>query len=334
MPQHSESRLKIADAVFKLKHSKTFEWYYSLAECNALINKVYPAMDSAFLAMLYALDLKIQQNVKIGDFTYDVLIPDQRVLINFAHSLTHCYGVDVVKMLSGECAPGQNKFYHQDCALNAEQYGYECIHIFDWDDALKLALLFVNKQTISADECRCDFVSDGEMFLFLDMYHPRGHSDVAFDTGYAHLGIYHNDELVSLLTVGVPKYDKSYDAEIYRVCASPEYNVIGGWKRLFNTYLSMHHPSSVIAFRDMSKAFWRPYEEMGMSVKQYAQPRKYWSKGSERLTDGIRYLNSIDEGGRGRGRQASAENLNMMLEHGWIPVHDCSSAIYEWRSTQ
>ena len=324
---------RIASTVFKMRKSAV-DWYYSSAECAALINKVYPAMDAAFIAMLSALDLNYQLNVKIGEFTYDVFIPDQKVLINFAHSLTHSCGIDVVKLLAGECSTGMSRFYHRECALNAEHNGYECVHVFDWDDALKLALMFVNKQTISADDCRCDFVAEEEMFLFLDMYHPRCHSDSSFGSGYAHLGLYYGDELVALLTVGLPKYNKSYDAEIYRLCGSPEYTVIGGWRRLFNTYLNMHNPDSVLAFRDMSKAYWGPYVEMGMAVKEYADPRKYWSRSSERLTDGIRHLNSIGEGGRGRSWQACAENLNMMLEHGWLPVYDCSSAIYEWRSTQ
>jgi len=315
----------------RLKEAEHIDWYYSVAECNVLLNKTYPVIDKSFLAVLEAMGLEVKCNFELGDFTYTYAIPSQKVVINLAHNLSDSSGVDMLSALSHTCNIGKHMTYHQESALNANRLGWECIHIFDWDSLFKMSLQFLPKTVLQLSECTISEVEQGEMFLFLDMYHCRDHIDTVFDAGYAHLGIYKGDELIYLITVGKPKYNKSYTSEIYRICSNPEFTVVGGWRALFDTYLSLYQPESVIALRDISKMYQAPYLEMGFHLVSYTVPRKYWAKNSDRLTDGARFVAALKPK-RLENYSKCAQNLSIMLEHGYVPIHDCSSAIYEWRS--
>ena len=306
--------------------------YYSKVDCDAYLNNVYPTLEFAFLDMMSSFGREVQRNVQIGEFTYAYVIPASKVAVVFAHNLTHSMIVDPVTLDTDDPKIGSYFFYHQHLTVNANRHGYECIHIFDWDDLCQISMIFLPKNLISCANCEVDIVSESELVLFLDLYHFRGSSDVAFDRGYAHLGLYYEDDLVCVLTVGQPKYQKGYDAEIYRMCIDPEYQISGGWRLLLNTYCNVFNPSSIVACRDMSKQFNSMYTELGMHLVGYTEPRTFWGRNHERLTEGPRFWKTLniqyDE-----NYSKSTQNLAAMLQHGWLPISDCGSAIYEWRST-
>lgn len=307
--------------------------YYSAEDCISYLEKVYPTFESAFLNILSSFGVEVRRDVIIGDLTYPYVIPSQKIAIVFAHNLTHCLYADVTSLSSGEGRVGSYYFSNQATVVNANRHGYECIHIFDWDDLCRISMMFMPKQLISCANCEVDVVTESELVLFLDLYHVRGSTDVAFDRGYAHLGLYYEDDLVYVLTVGQPKYKKMYGAEIYRLCSNPEYHVTGGWRLLFNTYCNSFNPESVVAFRDMSKQPSYMYSEMGMNLIGYMDPRRFWGRENDRLTEGPRFLKTLNIQYEDNCRQ-STQNLGMMLKHGWIPMCDCGSAVYEWRKTQ
>lgn len=306
--------------------------YYTQADCDAYVEKIYPMLESAFLDMIESFGVDVRTDVSIGELTYPYVIPSQKVAIVFAHNLTHSMNINVSMLLSDNADVGLYYFAHQHLAVNANRHGYECIHIFDWDDLCRVSMMFMPKHLICCANCEVDVVTESELVLFLDLYHVRGSTDVAFNKGYAHLGLFYEDDLIYVLTVGEPKYQKSYGAEIYRICSNPEYRVTGGWRLLFNTYCNTFNPDSVVAFREMSKQPSYMYDEMGMSLVGYTEPRTFWGRNNERLTEGPRFLKTLNVQYED-DYQKSTQNLAMMLNHGWIPISDCGSAIYEWRKT-
>lgn len=305
--------------------------YYSELDFKAYVDKTYPIIEEAFVSVLESAGVAVDTDVTIGDLVYPYAVRSQKIAFVFAHNLTHSSSVDMHQLCLG--TPGENTYFfsHQCATVNANRHGYECMHIFDWDDICKLTLLFSPKQLVSCANCEVDVVTESELVLFLDLYHLRGNSDVAFDRGFAHLGLYYDDDLVYVLTVGHPKYRKNYSAEIYRVCSNPEYHVAGGWNLLFNSYCNAYHPSSVVALREMSKEFAAPYAEMHMTLIGYTEPRTFWGRGSDRLTEGPRFLKKLNVQYDSKYHR-STQNLALMLNHGWVPISDCGSAVYEWRN--
>ena len=111
--------------------------------------------------------------------------------------------------------------YHYDKSHLAEENGYQCIHIFDWDDVDKIIRLLQDRETIYARKCEIREVSMNNTAVFLNQYHLQG----SCKGQSARLGLYYNNELVSLMTFGKPRYNKNYEWELLRYCSS--YNVIG-----------------------------------------------------------------------------------------------------------
>lgn len=333
--QHNPERgltrsMNVIDQLTKYEHEYNKSLYYSLDECRAYLDQTYPTIESAFVDILRSFDLQVSENVAVGDMTYDYGILSQKMLFVFAHNLTHSHVVNVKELLTDGLGIGTYFFANQQAVVNANQHGYECIYIFDWDDLFDISMMFMPKTLVSCANCEVDVISESELTLFLDMYHLRKHADQGSNVGYAHLGLYYDDDLLYVLTVGEPRYQKNYSAEIYRVCRNPEYYITGGWKLLFDSYVSSFHPDSVIALRDMAKAAYSTYDEMGMTLIGYNMPRTFWGRGHERLTEGPRFIKTLNLQYTDKYPR-NVQNLSAMLEHGWIPITDCGSAVYEWR---
>lgn len=258
----------------------------------------------------------------VGNRSYDLHIIDTNILIEIDPTYTHnCIG-------NHWDVHGTEKQYHINKTKLAEDHGYRCIHIFDWDDVSKIAELVEDTSRIYARNCSVDSVSYNDLKTFLNLYHLQG---TCRGTKYA-VGLYYHDELVEVMTFGRPRYNKNYQWELLRLCTRSDHRIVGGASKLWKRFVDECNPESVISYCDYSKFNGSVYYELGMELDHATEPSKIWSKSNVKITDNLLRQRGYDQlfgANYGKG----TDNEKLMLEHSWLPVYDCGQLVFTKKFT-
>lgn len=218
--------------------------------------------------------------------------------------------------------------YHRDKTKLAKDNGYSVIHIFEWDDINKVMQLLKNRVTIYARKCEVRMVSEVDTGNYLDTYHLQG----TCRGQKIRLGLYYNNQLVSLMTFGKSRFNKNCEYELLRYCAS--HNVVGGAEKLFKYFVDTYKPNSVVSYCDTSKFSGKVYDTLSFEFIKTNKPRKHWYSMKERrhITDGLLLSQGYDrlfKESHGKG----TSNEELILARGYLPVYDCGQATYIWRKS-
>lgn len=225
---------------------------------------------------------------------------------------------------------GKNRIdanYHRDKSKLAKDSGYSVIHVFDWDDVDKVVQLLKFRVTAYARKCDVKVVSEIDTNNYLDMYHLQG----TCRGQKIRLGLYHDNQLVSLMTFGKSRFNKSCEYELLRYCS--HYNVVGGAERLFKYFVDNYKPNSIVSYCDTSKFSGKVYDALGFKYIKTNSPRKHWYSLKEKrhITDGLLLSQGYDrlfKENHGKG----TSNEELILSRGYLPVYDCGQATYIWIS--
>ena len=173
---------------------------------------------------------------------------------------------------------GINKNYHLNKTRLCKEKGIQLLHIFEneiydekifkiWKSIIRNKLGKSSK--IFARKCEIKEVSSKETRNFLDMNHLQGNCPSSIN-----LGLFYNDELVSLMTFGKSRYNKKIDWELLRFCNKLNYSVVGGASRLFKYFLKKYD-GSVISYADMRRSDGGLYRNLGFELSHKSGPN-YW----------------------------------------------------------
>ena len=225
---------------------------------------------------------------------------------------------------------GKNRIdanYHRDKSKLAKDSGYSVIHVFDWDDVDKVVQLLKFRVTAYARKCDVKVVSEIDTNNYLDMYHLQG----TCRGQKIRLGLYHDNQLVSLMTFGKSRFNKSCEYELLRYCS--HYNVVGGAEKLFKYFVDNYKPNSIVSYCDISKFNGKVYDVLGFKYIKTNSPRKHWYSLKEKrhITDGLLLSQGYDrlfKENHGKG----TSNEELILARGYLPVYDCGQSTYIWRS--
>lgn len=220
-----------------------------------------------------------------------------------------------------------DKNYHSNKSKLAQENGYQCIHIFDWDDKDKIVNILKERETIYARKCVIKEINKTDSIKFINEYHLQNYA-----RDKIRLGLYYNNELVSIMTFGKPRYNKKYEWEIIRYCSSK--NVIGGAQKLFKHFIRDYSPKSIISYCDRSKFSGQVYTDLGMvKIKSYNNINKHWYNMITKIhiTNNLLLQQGFDrlfKTNYGKG----TSNEELMLQNGFVEVYDCGQDVYEWKA--
>ena len=215
--------------------------------------------------------------------------------------------------------------YHLTKTNKAKEHGFNCIHVFDWDDWNKISYLLQPKEKLQARKCEVREIKSKVAKEFLESYHLQGSTR---QTKYAY-GLYYEDELVEVMTFGKPRYNKNYEYELLRLCSHPKYKVIGGAGKLLKYFEEKVKPESIISYCDLSKFTGDVYKNLGFELASQTLPAKHWYNPKTRvhITDNLLRQRGFDQlHGANFGKGTSNEKL--MLEHGYVEIYDCGQLVF------
>ena len=250
----------------------------------------------------------------LGKYRYDFKIGN--ILLELNPSITHN---STFSIYSSE---PRSKEYHYQKTLYATQEGYRCIHIWDWDDVSKIINLIKSSQRILyARKCEVREVNKQDTISFINKYHLQGYTNSKIN-----LGLYFENELVSVMTFGKPRYNKKYEYELIRFCSSDK--VVGGAEKLFKYFVNTYAPKSIISYCDLSKFTGKTYSKLGFTYLQ-TSIGKHWynTKTNQHITDNLLRQQGFDrlfKTNYGKG----TSNEQLMLENGFVEIYDAGQATY------
>ena len=251
--------------------------------------------------------LEFQLNGKF----YDIAIPEKRVLFELNPTYTH-------STIPTHWNTSISKTYHLEKTKLAEQNGYRCIHIFDWDDWDKIINLILPTKSIYARDCTIYKLKPKVAQEFTRIHHLQGSCRGQIFC----LGLVKDDELYQVMTFGRPRYNKNYTVELLRLCSRTGYRVVGGPSRLFKYATQNFGIDNIISYCNYSKFNGSVYEKIGMTFDKLTPPQEVWSKENEHVTASLLRARGYDQlFGTHYGKGISNEML--MLQNGWLPVYDC-----------
>lgn len=272
----------------------------------------------SFAKLLDNSKISYEREFLLQKYSYDFKVGN--VLIEINPTATHNTHFSPY----GECRIG--KTYHKDKSKLAKDNGYHVIHVFDWDDTDKVVRLLKSRETVYARKCVVKVVDYRDTNEYLSSNHLQG----TCKGQEIRLGLYYNNQLVSLMSFGKSRFNKNYEYELLRYCAS--HNVIGGAEKLFKYFIDNYKPKSIVSYCDTSKFSGKVYDTLGFKYVKTNSPRKHWYSKKEKrhITDGLLIRQGYDrlfKENHGKG----TSNEELILARGYLPVYDCGQATYIWR---
>ena len=148
---------------------------------------------------------------------------------------------------------GKDKLYHIDKLNKCTDNDIELIQIFEdeWlnkKDIVSSILLYKLNKTpnkIYARKCKVKEMDSKTADIFLTNNHVQGSIQSKIN-----IALFYDNEIVSILTIGKPRFNKQYEYEIYRFCNKIFTNVIGGLSKLFKYFIRTYNPNSIITYAD------------------------------------------------------------------------------------
>lgn len=239
----------------------------------------------------------------IDGYRYDFKVKDFLIEINPSATHNSTYGLF-------DLAP-KDKNYHLNKTLAANKAGFKCIHIFDWDDKEKIINIFLNyKEKIYARNCKVAIVDKIIEKDFLNNNHLQGCA--ASKISY---GLFYKEELVEIMTFGKPRFNKSYEWELIRLCSDKNIIVIGGASKLLKYFIKNKNPKNIISYQDVSKFNGNVYKEMGFNYIKNTGLNYRWCKGKQHLP---------------RYRTQMKNETQEMVANGYVKVYDCGNNLWEY----
>lgn len=126
---------------------------------------------------------------------------------------------------------------------------------------------------IRASKCIIRDVKRAEELAFLNANHYQGYVSSTWCKG-----LYYNDELVCLMSFGLPRFTNKYDWELLRLCTKNNFQVYGGASKLLSDFRS-NNIGSIISYCNRDKFSGTVYKALGFRLVRTTKGYHYEKDG-------------------------------------------------------
>jgi hypothetical protein len=221
--------------------------------------------------------------------------------------------------------------YHQKKSMYAEERGVFLYHIWEheWQNRRKRDIILSqiknilgeNDRRIYARECYIASVDAETARTFIEDNHIQGYASDS-----VRIGLYYNNELLSIMTFGKPRFKTECEWELIRFCNKKGTSVVGGASKLFKYFVERYQPDSILSYSHMDKGRGNLYQKLGFELQGITDPDYVWYDGENVLS---RYQcqkhKLIEQGFEGNSEREIMEGLD------YIRVFGCGNKIWIWR---
>lgn len=212
--------------------------------------------------------------------------------------------------------------YHLNKTLLCRERGIHLIHIWedDWkykSDIVKSIIsnkIGIISNKVFARNCILGEVSSSDARLFLDENHIQG-----FAASSIRIGLYHNNDLVSLMTFGYRYTNGKREFELIRFCNKINTNVVGASSKIFKHLLKIVNVDNIISYSDISMFGGLMYGILGFKEISTSDPNYFW------VVDGVRKhrFNYNKQNLGKQGFDISKTEVEIMHNRGYYRIWGC-----------
>ncbi len=299
-----------------------------------IITKVYPEMEvkksnmtnrdyeNEIIEFINIKNINIHVEGVIPSYYLDMYFPDHKLAIEFNDLFSHSK---------------HPKNYHLNKTELCQKEGIQLLHIFEneWVDSTRQEIWksiingkLGNNSKIHARKTEIKEINDNKVVKeFLNNNHLQG-----FVGSSVKLGLFDNDELVSVMIFGKTRFSKKYEYEMIRLCTKKFITVVGGASKLFKYFIDNYKPNSVISYADRRYSNGNLYKKIGFDFSHNSYPNYwYFENGSLELFSRVKFqkhklekmLDSFDN------NKSEVEN---MIDNNYSRIFDCGNIIYTWKN--
>ena len=274
-----------------------------------------------FLKSIGIENIKTSVRSMAGLKEIDILCEDKKIAIEFNGLYWHS---DLFK----------KRKYHKEKTEMMNTLGYRLIHIFedDWLDKRAICESIIrnafskNKNRIYARQCDIREVSSNDSKNFLKMNHIQSYCVSKY-----RYGLYHNNELVMLITLGnnrksLGNNSRIGEYELLRMCSSINTNIVGGASKLFQFFIQKHNPQKITSYCNRSYGTGVMYEKLGFRHLYNTNPNYFYVKGNKKFSRFSFRKDVLIS----KGFDKNKTEAQIMKELGYNKIYDCGSMKFEW----
>jgi hypothetical protein len=221
--------------------------------------------------------------------------------------------------------------YHLNKTKACEDVNIQLIHIFEdeWlhkKDVVKSRLknlLGITEHKIFGRKCYINEIPNNIARKFLDDNHLQG-----FTNSTIKLGLFHNEELVSVMLFNKPRIGigKDYDGyELTRFASKLNTSVIGGADKLLKYFIKHNNPKKIVSYADKRWSNGNLYEKLGFELTHENKPNYWYILGKTRKHRFNYRKNALKKKGVDVINKTEHE---IMLDLGIYRIYDCGTLSY------
>ncbi len=330
--QYSDSKSKIKSNSFLIKINDEFNF----------VNKKYILLERKKRTCICKDDENNVVNIRIKEYPYlfvkDMNDSDFIEFYLFVRSIcpeikmdrsTYCVFSDHIKIYFNYLLKSSEIFKDKNEIFNRRQFYGKVINIFEdqWESKKeiiksRISNIFGKSNKIYARNCEVREVIDSKLVRnFLIKNHIQG-----FVGSKVKVGLFHNNELISLMTLGslrknLGQLNSIGIYELTRFCSKLGIVVAGGASKLLKYFISHFNPQKIISYSDNNFSSGDLYSKLGFIRVNKGIPNYYWVK------DGKRYNRFVFRKDKliSDGFDKDKTEIEIMISRGYVRVFDSGS---------
>jgi len=178
-----------------------------------------------------------------------------------------------------EVMGAKNRVYHYNKTIHCESKGVSLIHVFenDWHQKNEVIKSVLNNILgkpsfkIYARNCEVKLITSNKIVeSFLNNNHVQSTA-----VSSVKIGLYHDSQLISVMTFGKSRFDKNYEWEMVRFCNLLNFSIVGGASKMFNFFIKNYNPKSIVSYNDRRYFTGKIYSKLGFEFVENTNPN-YW----------------------------------------------------------
>ena len=288
-----------------------------------------------FIRSFYNGNIVRHDRNSIKPYELDIYIPEFNFAIECDPTSVHNSTVGIISD-----TPKHWK-YHQMKNDLCDSHGITLFHIFgyDWTNKREIIQSMIKSKIstsnkIYARNCVIKEVTNEDCCNFLDKNHRQGKA-----ISKVRLGLYNDDELVSVMTlshirntIGTGKEDLSDCWELVRFCSKLHTTVIGGASKLFKYFVNNYHPNRIRSFSDRAHTSGKVYLILGFKEIRRSDPGYMWvNLNTDQAINRVAcQKQNIDKLFPEETIDKTLTEKDIMISHGFVQVFDSGTVLWEW----
>lgn len=255
-------------------------------------------------------DLKISTNRRIGGYEIDVFFDDLNIGLEFNGLYWHSEDYKEIN-------------YHQKKSEKFESLGINIIQIWEDDWYLKRDIIKniirskIKPIRIGARKFKLKEVNFKEAKEFHEKFHLDGYS-----VSRIHIGLFLENELVSLTSFGKSRYKNEAEWELIRYTTKDRYSIIGGFSRMLNYFVETQKPKSLKSYKKLDLGYKNFYEDIGFERVKRIGPNFFW------IVNNVRINRQNFQKKKLKDIKENQTAVDYMYERGYKRIWDTGSDLF------